>query len=160
MAPLCEWINARAKRLNSRLYQQAEDGSCFPLKNKTLVVLKLPPVIIGDAAYPLLNWLLKPFWETMNSTAEEKLFNYRLSRARMVVENAFGRLNGSFRILMKRNDWHWYNIDDGGRMRYPAQHLWDKWWCLWWGMVDRSREFIARWQWQTKASGTNNWFTD
>ena len=93
----------------------------FSTKKRDIDGVETAPVIIGDAAYPLLNWLLKAFHETTNSTAEEKHFNYRLSRARMVVENAFCRLNGSFRILMKRNDWHWYNIDDGGRMRYPAQ---------------------------------------
>ena len=89
---------------NSRLYQRAEGGSCFPLKKRDINGVETTPVIIGDAAYPLLNWLLKPYRETTSSTDEEKHFNYRLSRARMVVENAFGRLKGRFRILMKRND--------------------------------------------------------
>ena len=36
-------------------------------------------------------------------------------------------------------------------MHCPAQHLRDKW--RWRGMVDRSRQFISRWQWQSEALG-------
>lgn len=60
--------------------------------------------IIGDAAFPLLLWLMKPYTITNDMPLEKKNFNYRLSRARMTVENAFGRLKGRWRILLKRAD--------------------------------------------------------
>ena len=66
----------------------------------------MPLVILEDPAYPLLPWLMKPYLENVNTTAEDCIFNYRQSRARMVVENAFGRLKGRWRYLLKRMDTH------------------------------------------------------
>ena len=70
----------------------------------------MPLVVLGDPAYPLLPWFMKPYIDNGNITAEEKNFNYRQSRARMVVENAFGRLKGRWRCLLKRMDFHISNV--------------------------------------------------
>ncbi|KAJ8911200.1 hypothetical protein NQ315_004420 [Exocentrus adspersus] len=60
----------------------------------------VPHVFIGDEAYPLLKNLLKPF-NRRNLDANKEYFNMRLSRARRVVECAFGIINAKFRILWK-----------------------------------------------------------
>ena len=54
--------------------------------------------------YPLLPRLTKPFAFSSVLTPKQKEFNYRLSRARIVVENAFGRLKARWRHLLKQND--------------------------------------------------------
>lgn len=67
--------------------------------------LLAPFVIVGDQAFPLLVNLMRPFPENQsigNSLKEE--FNYRLSRARRVSENAFGISTSLFTIFTKPFD--------------------------------------------------------
>ena len=76
---------------------------------KNLNVVDVPLLILGDPAYPLLPWLMKAYPENGGLTPKQQHFNYRLSRARMVVGNAFGRLKGRWRCLLKRMDY--YEVD-------------------------------------------------
>lgn len=57
--------------------------------------------LLGDAAYPLMTWLLTPYEKTLNQSEREAAFNYWHSSARMVVERAFGVLKSRFPLLKK-----------------------------------------------------------
>ena len=59
-----------------------------------------PYVIIGDDAFPLKPYLMKPY-AGRGLTPEQIIFNYRLSRARRISENAFGILAARFQIFKK-----------------------------------------------------------
>lgn len=61
----------------------------------------IPPILLGDGAFPFHNWMMKPYSQAVLST-EQKYFNYRLSRARMVTEGAFGKLKGRWRVLYRK----------------------------------------------------------
>ncbi|XP_077371324.1 putative nuclease HARBI1 isoform X1 [Festucalex cinctus] len=58
-----------------------------------------PYFFVGDDSFPLKHWLITPY-TTGNMTKPERVFNYRLSRARRIVENAFGILSHRFRCLL------------------------------------------------------------
>ncbi|KAI8493838.1 hypothetical protein Bbelb_281850 [Branchiostoma belcheri] len=55
--------------------------------------------LIGDDAFPLRTFLLKPYSQRYLDV-EARVFNYRLSRARRVVENAFGVLALRYTCLL------------------------------------------------------------
>ena len=61
-----------------------------------------PYVIVGDEAFPLKRYLMRPFPGPQLTTDERSNFNYRLTIARRYVENAFGILSQKFRIFNRR----------------------------------------------------------
>ena len=57
-----------------------------------------PHYFVGDDAFSLTPNIMKPY-PKRGLTEEQRIFNYRLSRARRVSENAFGVLSARFRVF-------------------------------------------------------------
>ena len=57
------------------------------------------PYLAGDAAFRLSPTMMKCYESNNPLQPHEKTFNHRLIRTRRVIEQAFGRLNGRFRIV-------------------------------------------------------------
>ena len=89
---------------NSSLFVDATAKRILHGDNRTIQGCEIPPLLVADSAYPLLPWLLKPFINHGSLTQDQKNFNYHLSRARIVSENAFGRLKARWCRLIKQND--------------------------------------------------------
>ncbi|XP_055918512.1 putative nuclease HARBI1 [Eupeodes corollae] len=72
--------------------------------SKNVCGVDVPVVLIGDSAFRFSESLMKPFPFSTAATAEEKNFNYSLSKCRRVVENCFGHLKARFRRIGKGLD--------------------------------------------------------
>lgn len=60
----------------------------------------LPYYLLGDQIFPPKEWLMRPF--PGNGASEDpKIYNYRHSRARRVIEIAFSLMVARWRILLK-----------------------------------------------------------
>jgi hypothetical protein len=79
---------------NSPIFQSAEERTLLPDSTELFNTVDVPLLLIGDPAYLLKRWLMKVFPNVAGLNERQKKFNYRLFRARMTVECAFGRLKG------------------------------------------------------------------
>lgn len=95
---------------HSSLYSKIEHSHILPNKTITVSDTHIPLYMIGDSAYPLKSWLMKPFPHNTELTTQQRNYNYRICRARIVTEIAYGRLKARWRRLLKRNDMSIDNI--------------------------------------------------
>lgn len=88
-------VGAPSKIHDARVYELSDISSELPhLCNGKYHVL-------GDAAYPIREWLLVPFRDYGNLSEEQKLYNQRFCSTRVLIENCFGLLKGRFRQLIE-----------------------------------------------------------
>lgn len=101
-------VGARGKQSDGGVFRESDlyhclmnDLFCLPSgQNLPNSDDFLPFVLLGDEAYPLLPFLMRPFPRS-NLSNEKVIFNYRLSRARRCIECAFGIMSQKFRLLDK-----------------------------------------------------------
>nr|CAI5819425.1 unnamed protein product [Callosobruchus analis] len=80
-----------------------------PLKTNGL---PQPHIIVGDEAFPLKTYLLRSYSRFhLDENEPNKIYNYRLSRARRVVENAFGILVARWRVFRRHLEVQPYLVD-------------------------------------------------
>lgn len=77
---------------NTQLYEKIEMGQLNLPPDESLdgTNQSVPYLFVGDDAFGLSATILKPFSGTYPKGSMQRIFNYRLSRARRIVENVFG----------------------------------------------------------------------
>lgn len=90
---------------NSVMYQKILDNSLdFPAESYLPgSIKKLNYVLVGDEAIPLTNYLMRPYPGRRKSVlpADIRVFNYRLSRTRRIIENTYGIMVSRWRLLRR-----------------------------------------------------------
>lgn len=92
---------------NSPIYQKLERKELNIPDPEILQVpykIEVPFYFLGDQAFAMKEYCLRPFGGMHAADSMERHFNYRHSRARRTVENAFGILARVFRVLAKPMD--------------------------------------------------------
>ena len=87
------------------LWMNIKENNLIPQIGKDVGGVIVPPLILSDSAFPFQPWLMKPYTNAV-LTPKQRNFNYRLSRARMVVEGCYGQLKGRWRVLQRKCESH------------------------------------------------------
>ena len=101
-------IGDSGRQSDGSVYHNSHLG--FAIENKKLNIPNdcpirhtnrvLPYVFVGDDAFGLKRHMMKPYPFT-NLSTDKQIFNYRLSRARRVIENTFGIAASRFRVFYR-----------------------------------------------------------
>jgi hypothetical protein len=84
------------------LYEKTKQGKLnlpadYALPGRTNPV---PFVFVADYAFALATHIMKPYpGHKPEASSPERIFNYRLSRARRIIENVFSILSSKFRVF-------------------------------------------------------------
>lgn len=104
---------------NSTLYARLQGGTVGLPEDEQLFGSHrtLPFVFVGDDSFPLKRYFMKPY-PFKHQDNKQRIYSYRLSRARRVVENAFGIMANKFRIFLSATIW---NLKRWRKLSLPAQ---------------------------------------
>jgi hypothetical protein len=86
------------------LYEKIEQGKLNLPADEALPVRTNPVrfVFVADNAFALATHIMRPYpGHKPGASSPERIFNYRLSRARRIIENVFGILCSKFRVILK-----------------------------------------------------------
>lgn len=86
---------------STALWEKMTQGNILPGITKNVGGIPGTPIIVADSAFPFEKWMMKPYTIAVLSP-QQRNFNYRLSRARMVTESAYGMLKGRWRVLFRK----------------------------------------------------------
>lgn len=100
-------IGAPGRRSDGGIFKESEMGQRFysnsmNLPPPTKIGLNGPTIkfyMDGDEAFALTDFMMRPYPRRTNLTLEKEVSNYRLSRARRMIECSFGILVRRFNIF-------------------------------------------------------------
>lgn len=86
---------------SSNLWSKITYGQTIPDIGKDVEGVNVPPLILCDSTFPFRSWLMKHYTSAV-LTPSQQYYNYRLSRARMSIEEAYSELKGRWRVIQRK----------------------------------------------------------
>ena len=83
---------------HSALYQKVTSGEWLAHSPQTIERVQVNPFLVADAAFPLAATNMKCY-EGGGLPPQKHSFNYSLIHTRHIVEQAFGRLKGRWKVM-------------------------------------------------------------
>jgi hypothetical protein len=79
---------------NTVFHRKLENNDLYLPQDEALPgrTIPVPYTLVTDDAFPLTRHTMNPYATDLNKGSPKRIFNYRLSRARRIVEYAFGLL--------------------------------------------------------------------
>lgn len=110
---------------NTAFFEKLENGKLHIPNSETITGTNrhLPYIFVADDVFPLRPDMIEPFQQVDLISQERKILNYRLSRARRVVENAFGIMASRFRIFYTHINLEPENIDKAVKASYALHNF-------------------------------------
>ena len=103
-------VDAPGSSNDSRIYnssllkKELANSEILKANMKEINGIQMPICILGDSGFRFSTTLMKPYASATVLTKEQKFFNYKHSKCRRVVENAFVHLKARFRRIVKGID--------------------------------------------------------
>ena len=113
---------------NSRLCRNVRSRRWLGGNGKTLNGVIVQPFLVGDAAFALSTTMLKCFPDGQNGPHQHTL-NYRVIRTRRVIEQAFGRWRGRFRVTVKNDISDHQFASDIAMVTFALHNVCERWSC-------------------------------
>ena len=87
----------------SNLHREIEQGNWLNGPTKQISGSKIRPLLVGDSAYPLSVWLMKPFKQTRTLSERQLQFNRALSQAHCCYRTGLRNLERAVEVPLQGN---------------------------------------------------------
>ena len=86
----------------SKLHREVGQGNWLNGPSKKIGACEVGPLLVGDSAYPLSKWSMKPFKQSRTLTQSQLQYNCALSQTRVAIEQAYGILKVAGGVSIKQ----------------------------------------------------------
>ena len=94
------------------IFEKIRSNEILQYPEEIIENVRVKPLMLGDGAYPLSTYVMKPYPYSNALSREQINFNKKLPAARVNIERAFGIVKARWRILLKRLDSQITNVSD------------------------------------------------